>query len=79
MLSSVGCGCLLNAFSLISCKIAQKKKRAMTSIYCSPDYIYNTFIVCLSASITFNIFILLKCLIVSFVRILLKEGKKNGK
>ena len=79
MLSSVGCGCLLNAFSLISCQIAQNKKRAMTSIYCSPDYNYNTFIVCLSTSITFNIFILLKCLVVSIVRILLKEGKKNGK
>ena len=78
LLSSIICGIMINISSVFGCLIAQKKENVKLSVYCMPDYLHNTFVMCFTSSITFNLFVLLKCLIISTIKICFKRRYKNG-
>lgn len=78
LLSSIICGTMINISSVFGCLIAQKKDNVKLSVYCMPDYLHNTFVMCFTSSITFNLFVLLKCLVISTIKICFKRRYKNG-
>ena len=78
MLSCIGSGTITFLSSLMMVLIMNKKKVFYSCIQVFPDFLYNRVLICFTGSITLNLFLIIYCAMVSIVKIIIREGKRNG-
>lgn len=78
MLSCIGSGTMTILSSLTMSLLMNKKTVFNSCIQIFPDFLYSRFLICFTGSITLNLFLIIYCAIVSLLKIMVREVKRNG-